>query len=284
MSMHCGRSSSSLPPSDFAYPSATVDISSDPLGSPRPNPRFRPYREANHDGYLSQNNLDIGSTPHIEAATVPSGLQSRKRACQSLDSEGAEGPTFIDGDLVQGERDRSVMSPLKFGPGRSVFVPEGKQQPISLSCFASPFTSSLEYPPTLHSTTSFGGFCCWLLLRLVMLSELEACRVAEPGSLPTMSVDARTVIGRSGACSVPGPVLVPLHVGQFLTWCSLPVFAMQVYLRRRLEFPGSMTWIWKMEHNATIEKLTVMTDGRFTKLLSPEVAVMIVTSSASPKR
>ena len=186
MSVHCGRSSSSLPPSDFAYPSATMDISSDPFSSPRPNPRFRPYREANHNGDLSQDNLDIGSTPHTEAATVPSGLQSRKRACQSLDSEGAEGPTFIDGDLVQGKRDRSAMSPLNSGPGTGVFVPEGKQLPISLSCFASPFTSSFEYPPTLHSTTYFKGFCCWLLLRLIMVSEREACRVAEPGSLPTV--------------------------------------------------------------------------------------------------
>ena len=140
-SVHCERSTFSLPPSDLARTSTTTEISSTPLGSPGPSPHFRPYRDGNHDG--DRNGLDTGSTSHIEAASRRSGLQyrrdepdkprevdqsTRERSSRSSDPPGSQDLALTDNDLVLvREREEVVRpSPSELGSGSSVFVSKRK--------------------------------------------------------------------------------------------------------------------------------------------------------------
>lgn len=149
--MHCRRSTSDLPPLNLTHTSRTMDISSDPLGSPSPSHNFRPDHNIDHED--DRSNLDIGSKSHIEAASHRSGLHhrqdepremdqsTRERSSRSFDPSGSEDSTFTDDNLAEvGGREVLVTSsPSGFESGSSVFVPERKQLPIVLAsvfCFS----------------------------------------------------------------------------------------------------------------------------------------------------
>lgn len=134
--MHCERSTSGLPPSDLTHTLTTIDISSDPLGSPSPSPHFRPYRDVDHED--DRNNSDTGSKSHINVTHRRSGLQYRRDEPREVGqstrkrsswSSGSEHLTFTDDDLVQVD-EREVLvtsSPSVFGSGSSVFLSKRKQ-------------------------------------------------------------------------------------------------------------------------------------------------------------